>query len=403
MRKDKIYFVNRFFYPDISATSQILTDLLKALSADTNELSVITSNQIYDDSKANLKSFEIYNNIVIHRIFSTQYGRASFGRAIDYISFYISLLVFLFNKVGKNDLVVAKTDPPMVSIIVKFVSIIKGFRQINWLQDVFPEIVEYKSSKIFSVILVVIKYVRDWSLRNCMNIVISNAMKNVLMERSIEKKNIKVIHNWSVAPSNKVINKENNSLVKAWGLENKFVIGYSGNLGQVHDYFTIVGAIRILKDIEDIRFIFIGGGVNIKEIKKIIDDEKIRCVEFYPYQSIDLLEESLAVPDIHLVTLLDEMEGLVMPSKIYGILSSGRAVINIGMKNGEIATMIENYCCGRTVSIGDSKSLANEILAFKDDSNKLKEYSYNSRTYYEKFHEPENSYDLWRNVLHSAR
>ena len=136
----RLIFVNRFFFPDHSATSQILTDLAFHLANTDREVHIVTSTQIYDDPKASLPISEIINDVHVHRVSSTKFGRAALlGRSIDYLSFYASLWHCLIQIIQQGDIVVAKTDPPLVSVIGMFAARRKGARLINWLQDIFPE------------------------------------------------------------------------------------------------------------------------------------------------------------------------------------------------------------------------------------------------------------------------
>ncbi|MFZ2076079.1 MAG: hypothetical protein WAV38_05385 [Xanthobacteraceae bacterium] len=85
----RLIFVNRYFFPDHSATSQILSDLTFHLAGAGYEVHVITSRQSYDDPQAALPARETVNNVQVHRLTSTQFGRGSLlGRASDYLSFY---------------------------------------------------------------------------------------------------------------------------------------------------------------------------------------------------------------------------------------------------------------------------------------------------------------------------
>ena len=88
----RLIFINRFFFPDHSATSQILSDLAFHLAGTGREVHVVTSTQIYDDPKASLPDYEIIHDVRVHRVSSTQFGRAALlGRSIDYFSFYWSV------------------------------------------------------------------------------------------------------------------------------------------------------------------------------------------------------------------------------------------------------------------------------------------------------------------------
>src|SRR5690348_11118038 len=110
----RIIFLNKYFFPDHSATSQILGDLAFALGADGTEIHVVTSRQRYDDPQSDLTAEENAAGVAIHRIATTRFGRGSvFGRAIDYLSFYRAVRRAVLEIAEPGDIPVAKTDPPL--------------------------------------------------------------------------------------------------------------------------------------------------------------------------------------------------------------------------------------------------------------------------------------------------
>ncbi len=136
----RLIFVNRFFYPDHSATSQILSDLAFHLASTGRDVHIVTSAQIYDDAKAALPVSEIINGVQVHRVPSTRFGRHTlFGRSIDYLSFYRSMWSCLIAVARRDDVIIGKTDPPLTSIIAMAAARRQGARLVNWLQDIYPE------------------------------------------------------------------------------------------------------------------------------------------------------------------------------------------------------------------------------------------------------------------------
>src|ERR1700683_4721692 len=116
----RLIFINRFFAPDHSATSQILSDLAFDLAGTGREVHIVTSRQIYDDPKAALPKRETINGVEVHRVASSGFGRpALLGPAIDYVSFYRSVRHCLIGLVRPGDIVIAKTDPPLMSVVAK--------------------------------------------------------------------------------------------------------------------------------------------------------------------------------------------------------------------------------------------------------------------------------------------
>src|SRR5947207_10191228 len=84
----RIFFINRFFFPDHSATSQMVSDLAFHLAHRGHDIQVITSQQLYEDARASLPEHELIDGVQIHRIPTTRFGRSGLlGRAFDYVSF----------------------------------------------------------------------------------------------------------------------------------------------------------------------------------------------------------------------------------------------------------------------------------------------------------------------------
>src|SRR6266550_3210599 len=121
MTAPRVLFVNRFFHPDHSATSQMLSDLSFHLAELGWTVEVVTSRQRYDEARATLPSRETVRGVEVRRVWSTRFGRAFLpGRAIDYATFYVS--AFFAIRRERESIVVALTDPPLISVIAALAS-----------------------------------------------------------------------------------------------------------------------------------------------------------------------------------------------------------------------------------------------------------------------------------------
>ena len=69
-------------------------------------------------------------------------GDKVLGRSVDYATFYLSAAWRLWRLARRGDVIVAKTDPPMLSIIAAPIAFLRGAKLVNWLQDVFPEVAQ---------------------------------------------------------------------------------------------------------------------------------------------------------------------------------------------------------------------------------------------------------------------
>ncbi len=389
MNSGKVIFVNRFYKPDFSATAQILSDLCEFLAtqnSNAHNVVVVTSRLLYDNTDTHLSSREIINGVTVHRVWTSSFGRKFLkGRAIDYLTFYIASFFVLMKVVARGDKVIAKTDPPLISAVAALVCRLKNAELYNWVQDLFPEVAEALGMSAFKgTTSKFLKLIRNRSLRIARkNIVLGDIMADRVASQGVARNKIEVIHNWKIGSSELPLQKKSNPLAKEWNLDDMFVVGYSGNLGRAHEFKALLYAMDSLKDYQNIRFLFIGGGAGMTELQKHAEQHSLGNVIFKPYQPIESLNYSLSVPDVHLISLQPSLEGLVVPSKFYGILSVHRPMLFLGDPNGEIATLIHENSCGTTINPADFDQLTSRILDLYFDQQKLEQYTNNAKALHE--------------------
>ena len=164
---NKIVFINRYFYPDHSATSQLLSDLAFDLASRGQEIHVITGCQLYGDPHAALSAEELIRGVHVHRVPTSRFGRGNlWGRAADYLTFYLGASWRLLRLIGQADIVVAKTDPPMMSVPASWVVKLKRGVLVNWVQDLFPEVATSLDVHGLRFAAPMLKRLRNHSLRS---------------------------------------------------------------------------------------------------------------------------------------------------------------------------------------------------------------------------------------------
>jgi glycosyltransferase involved in cell wall biosynthesis len=366
----KFVFVNRYSDPDQSATSQMLTDLAQGLVADGLEVHVVCSRQLYTDAGARLPPSEKRSGVFIHRVATTRFGRARLiGRGVDYASFYFSACFALLRLLRSGNVLIAKTDPPLISVLAAVVANVKGATLINWQQDVFPEVASLLGANPLPRWLdALLRRLRDSSLRSArMNVLISNRMRQHFQERGIPAAKLRVIDNWADAKA--IVPKPTgvSALRRRLGFSDKFVVCYSGNLGRAHEFDTLLAAADALRLDTSIVFLMIGGGARMEALRLAVSGRGLDNFHFLPYQPREELEDSLAAADLHLISLLPALEGLIMPSKLYGILAAGRPLVFIGDSEGDIARIIRCGDCGVTIEVNAHQDLVRSILRLKSD------------------------------------
>lgn len=329
----------------------------------------MTSGQRYDEARARLQS-GMENGVRVERVWSTRFGRGGLvGRALDYVTFYLSAFLALLRH--RDAVVVAMTDPPLMSVVAALAST----RVVNWVQDLFPEVAESLGIRTPGVL----RTLRDWSLRRAR----ANVVLGELMAARVPKAT--VIHNFAdagLAPQPRPAG-------------DAFVVGYSGNLGRAHDFETIIGAMQRLPDV---RFLFTGGGAKLDSVKRAAGANAV----FRPYAPREELSASLSAADAHLVSLNPVLEGLIVPSKFYGVLAVGRPVLFVGARDGELARLIGEHRCGTVVEAGDVEGLTDAIRELAGDRDEAAAMGRRGRELYLSRFAPHHAFAAWERVLEEA-
>lgn len=403
---ERLIFINRFYHPDVSATSQMLYDLTRRLARCGYEVHVICSRQLYGDAKAHLPAHEIIEGVHVHRVMGTRFGRDQLSaRAIDYASFYLWAFVMMLKLVRNDDVLIVKTDPPLISVPAALVSRLRGAHLVNWLQDLFPEVASLLGHhRIPRWAGAMLRWLRDRSLKAAaINVVIGENMKQCVLARGVPSQSIRVIENWSdgefVTPKATVESRLHSKLE----LDGKFVVGYSGNLGRAHEFETMLKAAIQLQHHKDVVFLMIGGGARMQQLRSAVDAAGLRNFLFLPYQPRHALSDSMAAVDVHLTCLLPELEGLIVPSKFYGILAAGRPTVAIGDTAGEIAHIVMCHGCGVAVQTGHYRQLADILLMLKSDANLRSVMGKRARELFVAQHTADHGALRWRKALADIR
>jgi glycosyltransferase involved in cell wall biosynthesis len=396
----KVVFFNRFFAPDTSATSQILSDLAFDLADRGEDVHVVTSRVPGGES-----SHERIHSVTVHRVSGSAPGQHGImRRAGAYASYYRGARRLARTLLTAGDIAVIKTDPPMLSSVVAPIAKDRGARVIVWLQDLFPEVAQqYGIPGMNGPIGRLLARARNHSLALAESIVvISEGMAKRVSAMECRART-HVIHNWadgrSVVPSE----PSTVTLRKEWNLDGKFVVGYSGNLGRVHEFETILAAASRLREHDDIVFMIVGRGPRLEEVKKAVARDGLENVLFQPQQPRAALAQSLGAANVHLSVLQSRYEGLVHPSKLYGILAAGRPTIFIGSLEGETARILRRHECGISVASGDDRALAASIIRLRDQPDVAAAMGQRARRSFEAAYDMPIALDKWVKLLGIAQ
>jgi len=399
----KIVLVNRFFFPDESATSQILTDAASHLARSGHDVTVVTGRWSASSSGSVRPARDSVRGANVRRIWSVPQGSGGIARKLlAFASFYPSAFVALVRLLRRGDVVVAKTDPPLIGFVAFLAAKLRGAVLVNWLQDLYPEVaMRLEPATVPRRIGRLLSILRNRALRSArLNIVIGRRMADEVRRQGVPDDRIRIVPNWADERAITPTPPARSQLRRQWGLSpDAFVLGYSGNLGRPHEAATIAEAATRLRDREDIRFLFIGGGAESVRLQKLVAERGLTNCMFRPHQPREALVDSLAASDAHWLSLRPQLEGLIVPSKFYGIAAAGRPLLAVTATDGEIAAIVREHGCGLAVAPGDVAGLIEAIFLLAGDPQLRQEMGARARALAEGPFARSRSLETWSRLL----
>jgi colanic acid biosynthesis glycosyl transferase WcaI len=362
-----ILFINRVYPPAEGATGQLLAELAEELVRRGYLVTVLAS-QTGMNGPATPDA-----GVRIERVDGLPFTRAShLRRALSYFSLYPAML-WRALRLPRHDVVITLTDPPLLLLLGPLLKWSKGSKLIHWAQDLYPELAE--EMEILNkdgVIARTLRQLSTWALRRSDKVVaVGQCMKARLCQRGLAPQSIAVIPNWGhlgngecgvskvessdqgpEAQSSKLFRQEHD-------VNDKFVVMYSGNLGLAHPFEAILDAAeRLQLTLPHVVFLVVGGGPRLAWVQQQVGRRHLENVRFLPFQPKEKLTHSLAAAHLHLASMRQELCGLVVPSKVYGVLAAGRPCVFLGPKESEAAQLILQHGCGSVLSNATGARLA---------------------------------------------
>jgi glycosyltransferase involved in cell wall biosynthesis len=375
--RPRILVLNQYYRPGVEATAQLLADLCENLATEF-EVVVVTSRPRGED---HLPSTEVLNGVVVHRTHSTRFDRTKIGpRAANYIT-YLGESIVRALALGRVDLVICMTDPPIVGDVAVAVARKSGAPLLVISEDVFPEVATELGRLTNPVVIGALKRLVTFYLRRADAIVaIGPLMRERLIDKGAEPQRVSVISNWvdtaAVTPA-----PRDNEWAVEHDLVGRFVVMHSGNVGHAHDLENLVMAATYLRDLDDLAIPIIGAGARLAAVKALAERVAADHVRFLPYQPRDVLGRSLGSADVHYVGLARGLSGFVVPSRVYGILAAGRPMIVAADSDSETARIAVEEECGVLIPPGQPDRLAEVIRDARDGRLDLERMGQRGREY----------------------
>ncbi len=408
LKKPSISIVTQFYPPDYAATGQFIHDLASALVNEGHSVDVYTEMPGYAFRENNAPRYEEMQGVHVRRSGSAAViPKRIRSKLLSSLTFWLRCLVKLRHNALRGKHLLLTSAPPFLGLIGWIYNILLGHQYSCIVYDVYPDV---------AVRLGVVKpnhwVVKIWHFVNQLIwhratslIVLSEPMRDLLIRSHPAiaedmRAKIHVIPSWGNPNEIQPMPKSQNWFAREHDLVKPFVVLYSGNLGRCHDADTLIECAELLETQPHIKFVFIGNGVGSTQIRHLKEQGKLPNVIQLPYQDREVLPFSLTACDLSLVSVKENVDDVVAPSKVYGMLAAGRPIAAVCPTGNYLEQMLTDGQCGNSFRNGDAVGLAAFILDLAQRGEAASQLGRNARRYLEQNFTIDQVLPLYIKALH---
>jgi glycosyltransferase involved in cell wall biosynthesis len=388
MEKKKLLIYAHYYYPDVASTGQILQDQAEGMSDEFDVTVICTvpsySGRIEGNYKTQKYYLENINGVRVIRVRVPEFTKTQKISRIRNIVAYFFGAIGASRKAGKQDYIFTISQPPILGgLLGVFGKWQKHAKMIYCIQDFNPEqvmAVNYSKNKL---VLKAMLMADKFSCRHSnLVITVGRDLIETLVNRFSGKKvpQYTMINNWidekEIYPL-EVGNERVENFRRQYHLKDKFVIMYSGNMGLYYDLENLLKVIERFQpgtkteDGREVVFAFVGAGSVLDKLVQYKKEHHMENVVFIPYQDKKDLNYSLNAGDVQLVVNSKGIKGVSCPSKFYGVIAAGKAVLGVLEQDAEVQMLMEEIGCGLVCEPGEYDKIEENIRWFiKNAGNK---------------------------------
>lgn len=362
--KQRLWVISELYYPEETSTGYYLTRIAEGL-ADDFDVRVISGQPNYSKRGTIAAKHEIRRDVEIFRAAGTRFDKNRiFLRMINMATLGLSVFATAVRKFRRGDRVLVVTTPPNMPFIAAIASLFRGASYTLLIHDNYPDmLVAVGKLRPNSLFVRLMDHFNRWLFKHTSKIIVVGRDMRTLIERKTAGLDIPiaVIPNWAELETVEPLSRNSVGLLDELGIRNKFVFLYAGNMGYPNDLESIVDCAERLSE-TDAHFVFLGSGVKRKWLLESKERRSLTNVTVLDPRPRSDQSIFLNACDVALVSLVDKMLGVSMPSRTYNILAAGKPIIGISELNSELSTVINEELVGWTVEPRNADELYKVLL-----------------------------------------
>jgi colanic acid biosynthesis glycosyl transferase WcaI len=376
----RILALNLYYPPDTSATAKMAAAFLEPLAAK-HEVTLICGRPSYDPTERRawrLWQTERLGGVTVVRVGSTDYPRTQMARRVlnylSYVALSVPRAIFV-----QCDIVLAMTDPPFEGIVAAFVAMLKRKPFVYNIRDLYPDMALGGSIVAPGLLARVWEMLHRWALHRATRvIVLGEDMKARIVAKSVPAERVSIVRDGvEIAAASSAAPELDSEVIRAIRSGFRFVLLHAGNLGFYGAWQTLLAAARELEG-DGVGLVFVGDGAQRASLEAAAaHSANVRFLHFFPPTKIASV---LAAGDAHVITIKRGLEGVVVPSKMYGILAAGRPIVALASQQTDAASLGAREGFGVAADPDNPAELVAIVRALLGDPQRLAEMGTAART-----------------------
>ena len=368
----RVLLLNLYHPPDTSATAKMAKIVVDALAVK-HDITILCGRPSYDPTERRDWHFfqsEIEGRVKVIRVGSTAYPRLQMKRRVlNYLSYvFLAVPRALF---VDCDVVLAMTDPPFEGIVGAFVALLKGKPYVYNIRDLYPDMAVGGSIVEPGLLSRVWEKLHRWALRRATRVVVlGEDMRQRIVSKGVDPARIMIVRDGAEIPAaGSSPDDWDPEVIRAIRGDFRFVLLHAGNLGFYGAWETLLAGADKLAD-EGIGLVFVGDGAQRERLQA--EASGIPNVRFLPFFPGSKIPSVLAAADAHVITVKRGLEGVVVPSKLYGILAAGKPIVAVAPRECDAVSLGEKGGFAISADPNDAAEFAAVVREISRDAKTLR-------------------------------
>jgi glycosyltransferase involved in cell wall biosynthesis len=379
---ERLWIVSELYHPEDTSTGYFLTRIAEGLARHMS-VRVLCGQPSYGARGMRAPARETRHGVQIWRAPATTFDKDRLLlKLVNSTTISVSLLTHALWQLRRGDRVLVVTNPPVLPFLIRAACFLRGSAFLLLVHDVYPEVlVATGLVRRNGLPARLLGWLTKLLYRSAMRIVVLGRDMEALVTDKLggDQDTVTIIPHWGDVDEIGPAGRSQNALLRGRGLEHKFVVQYSGNMGRAHALEPVLEAARRLRDRNDIHFLFVGTGAKKNWLKGAVANDQLPNVDILPYLPRIELDVSLNACDVAVIPFIPGMSGVSVPSRMYNVMAAGRPILAVADESSELARVVREEGIGWVLPPGAPDNLADTILEARANPRRLAEMGARAR------------------------